>query len=95
MPEPDSPRTPAESLGIYGAALRRWWPLVVALIGIAALAGFVVAHSLPKTYEATARVLLDRERGVGAATALRLPAQLRAVRETMERRLGLVAAETA
>jgi alkylation response protein AidB-like acyl-CoA dehydrogenase len=29
------------------------------------------------------KVLLDRERGVGAATALRLPAQLRAVRETM------------
>ena len=31
------------------------------------------------------KVLLDRERGVGAATALRLPAQLRGVRESMER----------
>ena len=31
------------------------------------------------------KVLLDRERGVGAATALRLPGQLRAVRETMAR----------
>jgi alkylation response protein AidB-like acyl-CoA dehydrogenase len=31
------------------------------------------------------KVLLDRERGVGAATALRLPGQLRAVREAAER----------
>jgi alkylation response protein AidB-like acyl-CoA dehydrogenase len=31
------------------------------------------------------KVLLDRERSVGAATALRMPTQLRAVRETMER----------
>lgn len=31
------------------------------------------------------KVLLDRERGVGAATALRMPAELRAVREAGER----------
>jgi alkylation response protein AidB-like acyl-CoA dehydrogenase len=31
------------------------------------------------------KVLLDRERGVGASTALRLPAQVRAVREAAER----------
>tara|TARA_R110001599_G_scaffold191544_2_gene386474 strand:- start:21069 stop:22247 length:1179 start_codon:yes stop_codon:yes gene_type:complete len=31
------------------------------------------------------KVLLDRERGVGAATALRLPAQVQAVREAAER----------
>jgi alkylation response protein AidB-like acyl-CoA dehydrogenase len=31
------------------------------------------------------KVLLDRERGVGAATALRIPGQLRAVREAAER----------
>lgn len=31
------------------------------------------------------KVLLDRERGVGASTALRLPAQLRAVREAADR----------
>jgi tyrosine-protein kinase len=61
MPEPV---TPAESLGLYAAALRRWWPLALALVALAAGAGFVVAQALPKTYEATARVLLDRGREV-------------------------------
>lgn len=64
MPEHAAPSTPAENLGIYAAALRRWWPLVVALVAVAALAGFEVAGQLPKTYEATARVLLDREREI-------------------------------
>lgn len=58
------PATPAERLGLYTAALRRWWPLALALVVLAACTGYVVAHQLPKTYEATARVLLDREREV-------------------------------
>jgi Mrp family chromosome partitioning ATPase len=64
MSEPNATRTPAESLGMHTAALRRWWPLAVALIAVAAFAGYVVARQLPKTYDATARVLLDREREV-------------------------------
>jgi Mrp family chromosome partitioning ATPase len=66
MPEPRPAPTPAESLGLYAAALRRWWPLALALIVLAAVTGFVVARQLPKSYEATARVLLDREREVEA-----------------------------
>ena len=50
----------------YVAALRRWWPLVVAIVAAAALAGLAVAAERPKSYTATAKVLLGQERQVDA-----------------------------
>ena len=60
MPE----QTPAERLGVYVATLRRWWPLALAMVVLAAVVGLVIAKQQTASYEATARVLLDREREV-------------------------------
>jgi capsular polysaccharide biosynthesis protein len=46
----------------YMAALRRWWPLAVAIVVVAALVGVVVAAQRPKSYTATAKVLLGQDR---------------------------------
>jgi len=66
MHEQGPPHTPAESLGMYAAALRRWWPLAIALVAVAGLTGLAVAKQLPKSYDATSKVLLDRQRQVDA-----------------------------
>jgi Mrp family chromosome partitioning ATPase len=64
MAESTVSATPAESLGRYAAALRRWWPLAVAIVVIGALAGLVVAAERPKSFTATAKVLVGQQRQV-------------------------------
>jgi capsular polysaccharide biosynthesis protein/MinD-like ATPase involved in chromosome partitioning or flagellar assembly len=56
--------TPGEALRPYSAALRRWWPLAAAIVVIAGLMGVAVAARLPKSYTATAKVLLGQQRQV-------------------------------
>jgi capsular polysaccharide biosynthesis protein len=46
----------------YTAALRRWWPLAVAIVAVAALMGLAVAAQRPKSYTAEAKVLLGQDR---------------------------------
>ena len=59
-------RTPAEGLRRYIPTLRRRWPMAVAIVAIAAIAGFVVSSLSPRTHDATAKVLLDQQREVDA-----------------------------
>jgi capsular polysaccharide biosynthesis protein len=46
----------------YVAAMRRWWPLAVAIVAVAALMGLAVAAQQTKSYTATAKVLLGEQR---------------------------------
>lgn len=66
MPERARPATPAEALQPYIAALRRWWSLIVAIVVVAGLAAFGLATQRPKSYEATAKVLLGQQRQIDA-----------------------------
>jgi polysaccharide biosynthesis transport protein len=62
----ERPETPAQSLGRYGATLRLRWPLVAAMVAAATVAALCVTALLPRSYEATAKVLLDGQRQVDA-----------------------------
>lgn len=64
MPEPAPSATPGQALERYVATLRRWWPLAVAIVVVATLAALVVSMGRPKSYEATAKVLLGQQRQV-------------------------------
>ena len=55
---------PADSLRLYARALQRHWPLALAIVVAAALAGYAVARTSPRTYGATAKVLLDQQKPV-------------------------------
>jgi Mrp family chromosome partitioning ATPase len=55
---------PADSLRLYARALQRHWPLALAIVVVAALAGYAVARTSPRTYGATAKVLLDQQKPV-------------------------------
>jgi tyrosine-protein kinase len=46
----------------YLAAVRRWWPLAVAIVAVAALMGLAVAAQRTTSYTATAKVLLGEQR---------------------------------
>src|SRR5215213_6568747 len=46
----------------YVSAIRRWWPLAVAIVAVAALMGLAVAAQRTKSYTATAKVLLGEQR---------------------------------
>jgi polysaccharide biosynthesis transport protein len=50
----------------YMAALRRWWLLALAIVSVAALVGVAVAAQRPKSYTATAKVLLGQDRQLDA-----------------------------
>jgi tyrosine-protein kinase len=56
--------TVGSDLSRYLATLRRRWPLAVAIVAVAAAAGYVVAALSPTTYAATSKVLLDQDRHV-------------------------------
>jgi uncharacterized protein involved in exopolysaccharide biosynthesis len=62
--EPVLPKTPGEALERYVSTLRRWWPLAAAIVLVAMLTAVVVAMGRPKSYEATAKVLLGQQRQV-------------------------------
>jgi capsular polysaccharide biosynthesis protein len=64
MPEPAPSNTPGQSLEPYVATLRRWWPLAAAIVLVATFAALVVSMARPKSYEATAKVLLGQQRQV-------------------------------
>jgi polysaccharide biosynthesis transport protein len=66
MPEHASSQTPAEALDRYAATLRRWWALAAAIVVVTALAALVVSAQRPKSYVATAKVLLGQQRQVDA-----------------------------
>ena len=59
-----SAETPAEGMRLYARALRRHWLLALAIVAVAAAAGYVVARASPTTYGATAKVLLDQQKQV-------------------------------
>jgi succinoglycan biosynthesis transport protein ExoP len=50
----------------YVAAMRRWWPLAVAIVAVAALMGLAVAAQRTTSYTATAKVLLGEQRQLGS-----------------------------
>jgi polysaccharide biosynthesis transport protein len=56
--------TVGSDLGRYLATLRRRWVLAVAIVAVAAAAGYVVARLSPTSYAATSKVLLDQDRHV-------------------------------
>jgi capsular polysaccharide biosynthesis protein len=56
--------TVGSDLGRYLATLRRQWVLAVAIVAVAAAAGYVVARLSPTSYAATSKVLLDQDRHV-------------------------------
>jgi polysaccharide biosynthesis transport protein len=62
----ERPDTPAQILGRYGETLRLRWPLVVAMVATATVVALCVTALLPRSYEATAKVLLDGQRQVDA-----------------------------
>ena len=64
MPEPAPSKTPGEALERYVSTLRRSWPLAAAIVLVAMLAALAVAMARPKSYEATAKVLLGQDRQV-------------------------------
>jgi capsular polysaccharide biosynthesis protein len=66
MPERAVPGAPGEAPGLYTAALRRWWPLTLAIVVVAGLLALAVAAQRPKSYVATAKVLLGQQRQVDA-----------------------------
>ena len=95
--------TPAERLSAYWATLRRRWPLAVAIVAAAVLAGVVAGLLASKSYEASAKVLVGQRAQVDALlgatdytpdpereinTSLEL-AGLEPVAESVRRRLGL------
>jgi polysaccharide biosynthesis transport protein len=63
-PEQAPSKTPGEALERYASTLRRRWPLATAIVVVAMLAALVVAMARPKSYEATAKVLLGQQRQV-------------------------------
>ena len=64
MPERAMPETPGDVLAKYAVTLRRWWLLAVAIVLVAGLVGLAVAAQRPKSYVATAKVLLGQQRQV-------------------------------
>ena len=101
MPIPES--TPADRMSTYWATLRRHTRLVAALVGAAVLAGIGVGLLAPKSYDATAKVLIGQRTQLDALlgastyapdperevnTSLELVA-LEPVAENVRRRLGL------
>jgi Mrp family chromosome partitioning ATPase len=66
----------------YLAALKRAWPLIVLLIVLMTLTVLVLSLALPKSYEATARIVFDDEAGAGALETTDV--------ETVRRRLATV-----
>jgi capsular polysaccharide biosynthesis protein len=59
-------RTPVEGMQLYALTLRRRWRMALAIVALAAIAGFVVASLSAKSHDATAKVLLDQQRQVDA-----------------------------
>jgi capsular polysaccharide biosynthesis protein len=51
---------------VYALTLRRRWRMALAIVALAAVAGFVVASLSAKSHDATAKVLLDQQRQVDA-----------------------------
>jgi capsular polysaccharide biosynthesis protein len=66
MPEQPPSRTPVEGMHMYALTLRRRWRMALAIVALAAVAGFVVASLSAKSHDATAKVLLDQQRQVDA-----------------------------
>src|SRR5215211_2831078 len=66
MSEEPHSSTPVEGMHVYALTLRRRWRLALAIVALAAVAGFVVASLSAKSHDATAKVLLDQQRQVDA-----------------------------
>jgi capsular polysaccharide biosynthesis protein len=66
MLEQPTSRTPVEGMHLYALTLRRRWRMALAIVALAAVAGFVVASLSAKSHDATAKVLLDQQRQVDA-----------------------------
>jgi succinoglycan biosynthesis transport protein ExoP len=65
-PQPGALQTPAARLSMYAATLRRRWRLALCIVAVAVLAGVVVATFAPKSYDATAKVLIGQRAQVDA-----------------------------
>lgn len=59
-------RTPVEGMHLYALTLRRRWRMALAIVALAAVAGFLVASLSAKSHDATAKVLLGQQRQVDA-----------------------------
>jgi capsular polysaccharide biosynthesis protein len=66
MLEQPPSRTPVEGMHLYAVTLRRRWRMALAIVALAAVAGFLVASLSTKSHDATAKVLVDQQRQVDA-----------------------------
>ena len=79
----DGPRTTGDEpvdVPRYLTALKRGWPLIALIIVLMTVTVLVLSLALPKTYEATARILMDDRAGAFEPTDV----------ETVRRRLATV-----
>jgi polysaccharide biosynthesis transport protein len=58
--------TPADRMSMYAATLRRRWRFAVAIVAATVLAGVSVAALTPKSYDATAKVLIGQRAQIDA-----------------------------